>query len=62
MSIINHLDNSTIETCKYCHKEFKQTTVWQTPGFRDTEESVCPYCKRVIETSMEKEFHNEKIM
>lgn len=46
-----------IEKCPYCEKEFYCVYVEQTPGFRDTEEKVCPYCKKVLRTSMEYEFY-----
>ena len=42
--------------CPYCHKEIVVCQIEQEPGFRDVEEMRCPYCKKVITTSMTYEY------
>lgn len=49
-------DEEYEQTCPKCGKKFHVTVYEQTPGFRDTEELICPHCKHVIRTSMEYEF------
>lgn len=47
--------------CPHCGNLFFFTVVPQTPGFRDTENLICPYCKEIASTSMEWEFTSEKL-
>lgn len=47
--------------CPECGKEFIVTEFDQIPGFRDKEELICPYCHKVLRTSMEVEFYPEKV-
>lgn len=56
-------DNSFnfITTCPKCGKQFRVYEVEQIPGFRDTEEMICPYCKHVCRTSLEYEFMTQKM-
>lgn len=56
-------DNSFnfIATCPKCGKQFRVYEVEQIPGFRDTEEMICPYCKHVCRTSLEYEFTTQKM-
>lgn len=44
---------STLSTCPKCHKRFRVMMEEQEPGFRDTEELICPYCGEIIKESME---------
>ena len=47
--------------CKKCGKQYLQWEENQIPGFRSRDEDVCPYCGNINGTSMDVEFHNEKI-
>ncbi len=50
-----------IVECSFCGKKYLQEKYEQTPGFRDKEDDICPYCGKVNGTSMEYEFSNSKI-
>ena len=52
---------TTEKLCPFCGKRYSLTIYEQIPGFRDTEEEVCPYCNETIRTSMEYEFHTDKV-
>ena len=47
--------------CSKCNRTYLCEIVEQVPGFRDTEEEICPYCGEVVRTSLEYEFHTTKI-
>lgn len=47
-------------TCK-CGAKFIVTEKDQTPGFRETEELICPKCRTVISKSREVEFSTRLI-
>jgi len=47
-------------TCPKCKKMYDCVEIWQTPGFRDREEEICPYCGYIVKTSMEIEFRTYK--
>lgn len=47
-------------TCPYCRREYLQTKYEQTPGCRDLDYDVCPYCGKTVRQSMEYEFRNHK--
>lgn len=49
------------KTCKYCKKDYLLSVRYQTPGCRDWEDEVCPYCHRVNKSSMEWEFTTYEI-
>lgn len=53
--------STSIVTCKFCKKKYKQITQDQTPGFRDMEFDICPYCKEVNGKSMSEEYYNSKM-
>lgn len=60
----DHLEDNSlnfIATCPKCEKQFMVYETEQTPGCRDKEELICPYCKHVCETSMEYEYITKKI-
>lgn len=42
--------------CPYCGEIYICSEYPQTPGFRDMEDEVCPYCKKTVRKSMEYEF------
>lgn len=60
MSIINHLNDTSLEkeiiVCPVCKKTFRCVETEQTPGFRSKDYKNCPYCKAELESSMEYEF------
>ena len=49
-----------VEKCPKCGKRFKCTYVEQTPGFRFSEDKICPHCNEVLRSSLEYEFYTEK--
>ena len=49
------------EECPFCHKIFMCEFTEQTPGFRWDEDMKCPYCGKVVKTSLEYEFFTYKI-
>lgn len=49
------------EICPECGKTFECLYEEQTPGFRDNSDKRCPYCGKVLETSMEWEFYTNKL-
>ncbi len=50
-----------IVKCSFCGKKYMQETQDQTPGFRDMDYDVCPYCKKINGRSMSEEYFNFKI-
>ena len=46
--------------CPKCGKTYLCEEYDQVPGFRSSEEEVCPYCGTVIRTSLEYEFKTYK--
>ena len=55
---ISHAEN---HICKKCGKVYEVIEHEQTPGCRDTEEEICPYCGHVNRESMTYEFTTSKI-
>ena len=53
--------NTYLRACPECKKIFKVEEVDQTPGFRWSEDMVCPYCGHIVRTSLEYEFHTYKL-
>ena len=53
---LNDNDFNFVESCPKCKKKFKVLETEQIPGFRDTEEMICPYCGHIVRTSMTYEF------
>lgn len=54
-------DFNYLAKCPKCEKKFKVYQTDQTPGFRDTEHMVCPYCGEIVRSSMEYEYATGKI-
>ena len=50
-----------IEKCPECGKEFVCYYYEQKPGFRLPEDKICPYCDKVIKTSLAYEFTTIKM-
>lgn len=50
------------EICPHCKKTFNCYRKPQIPGFRDAEDMICPYCDKLVKTSMEWEFYTETIL
>lgn len=48
----------TVVSCKHCGKDYIQVQTDQTPGFRSSEDDVCPYCHEVNRSSLAVEFDN----
>lgn len=62
MFFVNHLkEQSYVVSCPKCKRKFKVYETNQIPGFRDTEDMICPYCGEKVKTSMEYEYTTEKI-
>lgn len=60
----DHLDDYRLyyeDICPFCNKKFEYSVTLQQPGFRDKDTLYCPYCKKEIESSMEYEYHYERI-
>lgn len=53
--------SKSIVKCKHCGKKYKQVVEDQTPGFKDMEYDICPYCKKENGRSMSEEYSNYKI-
>ena len=49
------------ETCPKCGKKFLCTYEEQVPGFRMSDDKICPHCGAVLRTSLEYEFTTRKI-
>ena len=47
--------------CCRCEKEFIVTETLQTPGFRNMEYEICPYCGATNRKSMEVEFETQRL-
>lgn len=47
--------------CKKCRERYRQYLEEQTPGFRQKDYDICPYCGYENRSSMEYEFYNERI-
>ena len=56
----DYTDFRKIDKCKKCGKEFWVELTPQTPGFRWTEDELCPYCGHVNRQSLEWEFTTYK--
>ena len=46
--------------CPHCREVFECTEYEQVPGFRDMEDMYCPYCGKVVRSSMEYYFHTHR--
>ena len=61
-SLVDFTWRKSKETCPFCNKEFLCYEKDQIPGFRNTEEKICPYCFGVIKTTLEYEYYTEIIL
>lgn len=46
-----------IEKCSKCNKIFKCSEEPQTPGCRDKEYKICPFCKSILDSSMSVDYY-----
>ena len=63
MGYCDHLNDSpdNFVICHKCGKKYRQWTEDQVSGCRDMDYDICPYCGNRNGTSMEVEYHNEKL-
>lgn len=42
--------------CEFCNNMLEAHIIYQVPGFREREYLPCPWCGKVIDSSMEKDW------
>lgn len=47
--------------CPHCGKTYICGIIAQRPGYKWREEQICPYCNKIVRTSLEFEFYTEKL-
>ena len=48
------------ENCPFCKEQMLVTATPQEPGYRFREELICPYCGKIVRSSLEYEYKTEK--
>lgn len=51
-------DDYSLGICESCHRIYRRTVNEQSPGFREREYDVCPYCENNNGSSMSHEYFN----
>lgn len=59
----DHLEDTQtcVVTCPFCGRNYEVTYIEQAPGCRMKDDEICPYCGKIIRSSMEYDSFTRKL-